>query len=167
MTNDELINYILAKKPDVEIDIPAGTEMQLINILEDNPSDFIDIEVHPGQLKSFMRFLKEDPELAFDSLFNMTGMDWGKELGAIYHLESRKHGHELTVRVKTGDRENPVLDTVEDLWFAAHIHECEIYDLFGIRFRGYDGLKRLFLTPAFKGYPLRKDYEDDYMIIRK
>ncbi len=167
MTNEELKNYIETWNDDAEFLQEAATENQLIGVLEDMPSPFLNIEIPLTHLKTFLKRLKEDPQLNFDTLFNMAGMDWGKELGVIYFLESSQFNHAVTVRVKTGDRENPVLPTVSDLWFAAHLHECEIYDMFGIRFEGHNGLKRLFLTPDFEGFPLRKDYEDDYMIIRK
>ncbi len=167
MTNEELINYISAWNQDAEFQLPATGENQLIGILEDIPSPFLNIEIPASHLKTFLQRLKEDPELDFDVLFNMAGMDWGKTLGVIYFLESYTKKHAITVSVQSEDRENPLLPTVSDLWFAAHLHECEIYDMFGIRFEGHNGLKRLFLTPDFEGFPLRKDYEDDYMIIRK
>ncbi len=140
---------------------------RVITFAEDINSEYVNIIVSPGHLKDVMRILKTDPRLNFDFLFNMTGMDWGKDLGIIYHLESKANDVVVVVRTHIEDRENPEVDSMEDLWFTAHLHEREIYDLFGIRFRGHSNLKRIFLTPGFKGHPLRKDYEDDFMIIRK
>ncbi|WP_372973339.1 NADH-quinone oxidoreductase subunit C, partial [Muriicola sp.] len=104
-------------------------------------------------------------ETEFDYLFCLTGVDWGEELGVIYHLESTTKRHILVVKVSTADRENPELDTVCDLWFTAEFHEREVFDFFGIRFRNHPNLKRLFLTEDWEGYPLRKDYEDDVNMI--
>jgi NADH:ubiquinone oxidoreductase subunit C len=65
------------------------------------------------------------------------------------------------LKVILTDRENPEIDSVLDLWKAAELFECEIYDLFGIRFRNHPTLRRIFLSEEWKGYPLRKDYIDE------
>jgi NADH:ubiquinone oxidoreductase subunit C len=43
----------------------------------------------------------------------------------------------------------------------------EIFDFFGIKFNNHPNLKRLFLTPDWVGYPLRKDYVDEANMIVK
>jgi NADH:ubiquinone oxidoreductase subunit C len=53
-----------------------------------------------------------------------------------------------------------------DIWKTAEYHEREIYDLFGIKFKGHPDLRRLFLGSSW-GYPLRKDYVDDINIVTK
>ena len=100
-------------------------------------------------------------------MYCLTGIDWGEELGVIYHLESIDKNHCMVVKVKTSDRENPVLDTVSDIWRTAEFHEMEVFDFFGIRFKGHPNLKRLFLPPEWDGYPLRKDYEDEVNMVIK
>ena len=111
--------------------------------------------------------MKNTEELDFDYLFCVTGMDWGKELGVIYHLESISKKHNIVVKVMTEDRENPTLDTVSSIWRTAEFHEMEVFDFFGIRFNNHPNMKRLFLTPEWPGYPLRKDYEDTANMIIK
>jgi len=167
MTNEELKAYLQTWDDKLEFIEPVPDDTSLVTVLDDLSGTWLNVEVPLSHLKGFMRQLHADKETAFDYLFNMTGMDWGKELGVIYHLESKRHGHILVVRARTADRENPVFPTMEDIWNTAHLHEREIFDLLGIRFEGHSNLKRIFLTPDFKGYPLRKDYEDDYMILRK
>ena len=167
MTAEELKNYLQSWDDSLEFIEQVPEEVALFAALEDIPSEWLNVEVPLSHFKGIMKQLKADENTAFDYLFNMTGMDWGQELGVIYHLESTRHGHILVVRVRTADRENPEIPTVEDIWKTAHLHEREIYDLLGIRFTGHSNLKRIFLTPDFQGHPLRKDYEDDYMILRK
>ena len=167
MTNEELIQHITAWNTEAEFQLPAGSETEFISALEDMSGEYLNVEIPSAGLIPFMKRLKEDAELQFDYLFDMIGMDWGNELGILYHLVSTTRGHHLIVRIKIEDRENPEVDTVENIWKAAHLQEREIFDLFGIRFKGHSNLKRIFLAEGFKGYPLRKDYEDDYMIIRK
>lgn len=130
-------------------------------------SQFLNILVQAENLHELMSQLKSNNETNFDYLFCVTGMDWGKELGVIYHLESTKHRHIIVVKVNTADRENPVFDTVSDIWKTADFHEREVFDFFGIKFNNHSNLKRLFLTDEWEGFPLRKDYVDEVNMIIK
>jgi NADH:ubiquinone oxidoreductase subunit C len=130
-------------------------------------TEFLTFTVQKDDLHEFCRKLKSDPDTHFDFLYCVTGMDWGNELGVIYHLASIDLKHEIVVKVMTADRETPELDTVCDIWRTAEFHEMEVYDFFGIRFKGHPSLKRLFLTPDWDGYPLRKDYVDEANMVIK
>ncbi len=130
-------------------------------------SEFLTVTVPKEQLHEVCSQLKSNPELKFDYAFCITGMDWGEELGVIYHLESTEFRHAIVVKVTTDDRENPVLDSVCDIWRTSEFHELEIYDFFGIKFNNHPKLRRLFLTPDWDGFPLRKDYVDEANMIVK
>ncbi len=152
MTNEALKNKITQWIPEVSFS-ESGT--------------YLNVDVEPDKLKVLAEKLKDDKETSFNYLFCVTGMDFGEELGVIYFLESTKQRHILSVTVKTPDRENPELDSLDEIWPAAALQEMEIYDLFGIKFKGHPGLRRIFLGEEWKGYPLRKDYVDEVnMIIR-
>ncbi len=62
------------------------------------------------------------------------------------------------------DREAAVLPSQSTLWPVAHWQEREVYDFFGVLYEGHSDLRRLFLEDDWQGYPLRKDYEDDFML---
>jgi NADH-quinone oxidoreductase subunit C len=109
--------------------------------------------------------LKDGEDTAFDYLFCESGVDMVQYLMVVYHLESTKHGHTLVLKVKTEDRENPVMDTVSDIWRTAEFHEREIFDLLGIRFANHQDMRRIFLDENWVGYPLRKDYSDEVNIV--
>ena len=88
------------------------------------------------------------------------------------HLHSlmsqlKNNEHQIVVKVKTADRENPNLDSVCDIWRTAEFHEREVFDFFGIKFNNHPNLKRLFLTENWEGFPLRKDYVDEVNMIIK
>ncbi len=152
MTNDELKNKIGGWLPEVSF----GEQ-----------GDYLNIEVSPAQLTELAGKLKSDEDTDFNYLFCVTGMDFGETLGVIYHLESTRYRHIITVTVKTAGREKPQLDSLYKIWPAAELQEMEVYDLLGIRFNGHPNLKRLFLGEEWVGYPLRKDYVDEVnMIIR-
>jgi NADH:ubiquinone oxidoreductase subunit C len=153
MTNSEIQNIVSAWVEGLEF-----TEEE---------SEFLNVIVPKEQLHNVCQQLKNNKDLNFDYLFCMTGMDWGVELGVIYHLESTAFRHNIVVKVKTEDRDNPLLDSVTDIWLTAEYHEMEIYDFFGIKFNNHPNLKRLFLTPDWTGYPLRKDYVDEINMIVK
>lgn len=130
-------------------------------------TEFLTLSVSKEKWHEVGKKLHSTPELYFDYLFCVTGMDYGQELGVIYHLRSTIHGHEMVVKVNTSDRENANLDTVSDIWRTAELHEREIHDLFGITFNNHPNMQVLILPEGWEGYPLRKDYNDPVnMIIR-
>jgi len=130
-------------------------------------SQFLNISVKPEQLHSLMTQLKNNNDTQFDYLYCLSGVDWGEELGVVYHLESTTHRHRIVIKVNTIDRENPTLDTVSNIWQTANFHEREVYDFFGIKFNNHPHLKRLFLTDEWDGFPLRKDYVDEINMVIK
>lgn len=130
-------------------------------------TEFLTLTVSKENLHDLAAKLKSNSETKFDYLFCETGMDWGEELGVIYHLRSTTHGHEMVVKVATKDRTSANLDTVCDIWKTAELNEREIHDLFGIKFNNHPNMEVLILPPNWEGYPLRKDYVDEVnMIIR-
>ncbi len=116
---------------------------------------------------TMMYDLKQNRYTSFDYLFCLTGIDWGKELEVVYHLESTDYRHSMVVRSKIENRENPEIESVCDIWATANFHEREAFDFFGIRFKGHPNLKPLFLYEGFEGYPLRKDFTDEKNMVVK
>lgn len=154
------------ENPEENPKTPEPVNPSLLEFTEEG-SQFLNISVHPEQLYTLMNQLKSNDLTCFDYLFCLTGVDWGEELGIVYHLESTVHRHSIVVKVKTKDRENPTFDTVCDIWATANFHEREVLDLFGIKFNNHPNLKHLILTEEWDGFPLRKDYEDDINMIIK
>ena len=153
MTNEALQSLISSWTPQLEF--------------TEEKSQFLNITVQPEQLYQLMTQLKSNSETNFNYLFCLSGVDWGKELGVVYHLESTTHRHQLVVKVKTEDRDNPTFDTVCNIWRTAEFHEREVFDFFGIIFTNHPNLKRLFLTEDWDGFPLRKDYVDEINMVIK
>jgi NADH-quinone oxidoreductase subunit C len=127
---------------------------------------YLEVIVPPSMLYQLARELREKEETKFDFLFCITGVDHGIDLGVIYHLRSTIHDHVVVLKTRTSDRENPLLDSVADIWQTAEFHEREVYDLLGIKFKNHPDLRRLFLDNSW-GFPLRKDYVDDINIVTK
>jgi NADH-quinone oxidoreductase subunit C len=113
-----------------------------------------------NRLTDLVRFLKEDPELDFNYLIDITAVDYWKRkprFEVVYHFYSRKHGYRLRVKVPVGEPD-PEVDTIHQLWPVANWLEREVWDMFGIRFKDHPDLRRILMYPEFEGHPLRKDY---------
>ena len=105
------------------------------------------------------RFLRDEPELACDYCDFTGAVDFGEDGGfeVLTHLFSNEHHHNVRVKVKLG-HEEPVLDTLSDLYPTCDWHERETMEMFGIRFEGHPTPVKLLLPEPFEGYPLRKDF---------
>lgn len=143
MTNQELKDTIQKIEPEA--------------ILEEG-KQYLNISVSPEKWHGFALKLKENKDLAFDYLFNLTGVDYGDNLGVVYHFDSSVYHHVVVVKVST-NRENPEIPTVCDIWRTAEFHEREAFDFLGIKFTNHPDLRRIFLDEEWKGFPLRKDYD--------
>ena len=128
-------------------------------------SQFLEVTVPADQLHDLAEQLKKNQDTQFDYLICLTGVDWPDNLSVIYHLTSTTHNHSIVLKTFTDGRETPAVDSVFDIWRTAEFHEREVFDLLGIRFNNHPDLRRLFLDDDWKGYPLRKDYEDNINII--
>jgi NADH-quinone oxidoreductase subunit C len=127
---------------------------------------YVEVTVPQSALYSLAKQLRENEELHFDFLFCLSGVDYGQDLGVVYHLRSTVFDHTVVLKTRTSDREHPQFDSVSDIWKTADFHEREVYDLLGIRFLNHPDLRRLFLDNSW-GFPLRKDYVDDINIVSK
>ena len=118
------------------------------------------VSIADEQWHDLARTLKKDPEISMDYLVTLIGMDWVTSLGCVYYFMSTKFDTQIAVKVATTDRTNPMLHSVADLWAVGTLYEREVYDFFGIIFINNPDMRRLFLSIDWKGYPLRKDYDD-------
>ena len=75
-----------------------------------------------------------------------------------YHLLSITHNQRLRLRVRCADAEEPIIDSVIDVWAGANWFEREAFDLFGILFSGHPDLRRILTDYGFIGHPFRKDF---------
>ena len=133
----------------------------------DEDTQFLEVEVPTEELREISLKLKDDSSAAFDYLFALTGVDYGKDLGVVYHIESTTHNHMIVLKVRTSDRENTNFDSINDIWPAAYFNESEAYDLFGIKFNNHPHLTRIFMDEDWKGWPMRKDYTDEFNMLTR
>ena len=119
--------------------------------------------VGAASLVDVMRFLRDDPALQFDVLADLCGVDYLEHADAserfevVYHLYSIPKNHRVRIKVRVPEMPCQV-DSIVPLWPAANWMEREVWDLYGVRFRGHPDLRRILLYEEFEGFPLRKDY---------
>jgi len=127
------------------------------------------IEVPPSDALDVAKFLKAEPDLSFDSLCCLSGIDLLKfpaaekdgptsdDLVCAYDLHSLGCRHEVRMKV-FAPRIRPEVPSVESVWGVAGYFEREIFDLLGVEFPGNHDLRRILTPQDWVGHPLRKDY---------
>jgi len=130
----------------------------------DGTGEFLTVTISAAEFYPLMNTLSKDEAFQFNYLFCLTCIDWKTHLMMVYHLLSRTHRHNLVVKVKLSDCENPSIDSITSLWKTAEFHEREVFDLFGVHFNNHPDLRRLLLDENWDGFPLRKNYVDENMI---
>jgi NADH-quinone oxidoreductase subunit C len=116
----------------------------------------------PEDLVRVCRYLRDHPDLAFDFLSSVTGVDRLKlpeaspRFEVVYHVYSIQHKRRLRLKVRADD--GVAIPSVTGIWESADWHEREVFDLFGVPFEGHPDLRRLLMPDDWEGHPLRKDY---------
>jgi NADH-quinone oxidoreductase subunit C len=121
----------------------------------------ITVTVASGDLLETLRYLKEQEDLAFGFLSDVTATDWpgmSPRFWLAYQLLSMENHSQ--VRVKVGlppDPDPPRIASATLVFPAANWLEREVYDFFGIVFEGHPDLRRIEMPEDWVGHPLRKD----------
>ena len=137
-------------------EVAAQLEQQFPgSIIESSENNLL---VKSESILDIAEYLKNSPELDLDYLNHITAVDYYDYFEVVYQFTSLKHNHNLVLKTRCHDRENPALPSVVRWWQGADFQEREIYDLMGISFTGHPNLKRIVLWEGFQGHPLRKDY---------
>lgn len=130
------------------------------------------IVLESQDLLEITKILRDHPDLAFDMLIDLCGVDYSaytntafagnarqnRRFAVVYHLLSIKHNHRLRVRVYANDNDLPMIDSVIDSWPSANWFEREAFDLYGIVFINHPDLRRILTDYGFIGNPFRKDF---------
>jgi NADH-quinone oxidoreductase subunit B/C/D len=149
-------------------------------------SDMVTFQVAAGRVKEVLTYLKTAAQPRFLRMEDLTAVDEtarrdreevkGTEaypagfdeihrherqahpdFTLVYHLLAYDTASRLRLKVPLVGRD-PVAATITDIWPAAAWYECEVYDMFGIRFEGHPNLRRLIMPHDWEGHPLRKSH---------
>ena len=133
--------------------------------------------VAPDAILDVLRWLRDTPGQEYRFLSSVHGVDYlpaSPRFGVHYELLNMERVERLRVRAALDDPEMgsnragadapaeqpalPVIDSVVELFPAAEFQEREVYDFFGIVFRGHPDLRRILMPETYVGWPQRRDF---------
>ena len=120
----------------------------------------VTLMVSREQIVAVCRQLKDDPDLRYDLLMDVAGVDYlGREprFEVVYHLYSVPHNRRLRLKVRVPESEL-IVPSVTSVWSTANWHEREAFDMLGIHFAEHPDLRRIYMPDDYPGHPLRKDF---------
>ena len=120
--------------------------------------DETEIRIRPADVPDVLRALHDEPDLRFELLADLAGVDTGTEMEVVYHLWSTTTPDWLRVIAVGLSRDDPRVPSITFLWKGAEWLEREAYDMFGIVFEGNRDLRRIYMPPDYTSFPLRKDF---------
>jgi NADH-quinone oxidoreductase subunit C len=118
------------------------------------------VQVKKNDIVKVAEFIKNDPELSFDLIIDLLGVDMYRPDGrfeVVYIIYSIKNKTYLRLKVLV-DESDCVVPTVTGVWAGANWHERETYDMFGVKFSGHPDLRRMYMPEEYEYHPLRKDF---------
>jgi len=111
------------------------------------------------QIVRVLTFLRDDPEMLFKQLVDVSGVDFPERaprFDVVYQLLSFRHNQRLRVKVRTD--ENMPVPSVTGVFSSAGWFEREVWDMYGVLFSGHPDLRRILTDYGFDGHPQRKDF---------
>jgi len=131
-------------------------------VLEDhNYREDQTVVLQKDKIAEVAQFIRDEPTLHLDFLMDLTAVDYmdrkPQRFEVVYHFYSSDLNHRVRLKIPV-DEEDCLVDSLVSLYKSANWFEREVWDLYGIKFKGHPNLKRILLYEGFKGHPLRKDY---------
>jgi len=129
--------------------------------------DELTLDVSAANCVHVALVLRDHPELGFEQLIDLAGVDYagyGGQLrhphrfAAVSHLLSVANNWRLRLRVYAETDDFPVLPSLCEVWPAVNWFEREAFDMFGLMFEGHPDLRRILTDYGFVGHPFRKDF---------
>ena len=120
------------------------------------------VSVAADRSHEILAWLRDTTGQEFNYLTDVTAVDYrdpGQPLEVVYQLRSLRRRVDLRLKVPLDKTDSLEVDSVFDLWKGADWLEREVFDMFGVRFRGHPDLRRILMWDTYaEGYPLRKDF---------
>ena len=114
------------------------------------------------RLLEAMQWLKQTPGQEFDYLVDVTAVEFRdreRAIEVVYFLRSLQRRADIRIKVELQPSEELAVDSVWSLWHGADWLEREVFDMFGITFKGHPDLRRILMWETYaEGYPLRKSF---------
>lgn len=144
-----------------------GAEIQV----EGEPHGLLTVIARAGDILGVLEFLKEDAELSFGYLTDITAVHYPeleKPFCVVYHLHSWTNRIRIRIKVFI-DGKHPTIASATSVWEGANWMERETYDFFGIHFIGHPDLRRILNVDDMEAFPMRKEFplEDPNRVDKK
>jgi NADH-quinone oxidoreductase subunit C len=113
--------------------------------------------IAPDAIRGVCRTLQRT---GYNFLEDVTCVDWypgEPRFQVTYHILSHQLKERIRLQAMVASID-PSVDSIVPVWPSANFYEREVWDLFGVRFNGHPGLRRIMLPEEWDGHPLRKDY---------
>jgi NADH-quinone oxidoreductase subunit C len=119
--------------------------------------------VDPDSIRAVLAHLREQ---GYGFLASVHGVDYYPQeprLGVIYELLDMSRVDRVSVKLCVSS-EAPEVDSVTPEtpesagWPTADFQEREIFDMFGVVFRGHPDLRRILMPEDYEGNPQRRDF---------
>ena len=126
--------------------------------------DIATLVVDPEQVLEVLAWLRDTPNQSYRFLASLHGCDYlpdAPRFGIHYELlnmERVERVHVKALLADPGEPELPEIDSCVELFPTAEFQEREIYDMFGVRFRGHPDLRRILMPEEYEGFPQRRDF---------
>jgi NADH-quinone oxidoreductase subunit C len=120
--------------------------------------------VNPERSLDVLRWLRDAPAQRYTFLSSLHGADYlphEPRFGVHYellNLDRIERIHVKALLADPGDLELPEIDSCIEIFPSADFQEREVYDMFGVRFRGHPDLRRILMPEDYEGFPQRRDF---------
>jgi NADH-quinone oxidoreductase subunit C len=152
---DEVVDKLAGALKGTDVDPDDAIETVVVDRGE------LTLHVRRDLLPQVAQRLRDEPELRFELCLGVSGVHYpheaGRELHAVYPLQSITHNRRLRLEVSAPDGD-PHIPTLYGIYPTNDWHERETYDFFGIIFDGHPSLTRIEMPDDWQGHPQRKDY---------
>lgn len=154
--------------------MPDATELELIarELREAQGSDLAEgapvletvhfrgrgaLVVEPASIRAVLAHLRGR---GYAFMASVHGVDYHPEeprLGVQYELIDMARVDRITVKLRV-PTDAPEVDSVTPEWPTANHQEREVFDMFGVIFRGHPDLRRILMPEDYEGHPQRRDF---------
>lgn len=120
--------------------------------------------IDPDRVLDVLGWLRDQPGQEYRFLASLHGADYlpaTPRFGVHYELLCMERAERLTVKAMLADPGEPDLPEIAScaaIFPSADFQERELYDMFGVRFRGHPDLRRILMPDEYEGYPQRRDF---------
>ncbi len=125
------------------------------------------IWIDKNTLVPILKYLKNDIDLPYKMLYDLTGIDERtrtrrdgqpeSDFSVVYHLTSFERNEDIRIKVALSSRDLNI-PSITTIWESANWYEREVFDMFGIHFDGHPKLTRILMPKSWQGHPLRKEH---------